>query len=1271
MTDSTFDELVVAPSRRHGIGTRLKLAFALAAASTVLAAGSAIWMFQQVDTVLSHLTSQHIPSSLSTAQLNAVGQSLSAALAELTMVESTTTQLPAQQRVNTLLADMSKQLAQMGTVDRNMRIEVEKTMRSLQLNATNLRQLVLGRLELDQRQRALSTRADEVVRIVGRLLASRMARPDEVDRGRHRQEPMLTGRLQLQTDVEQMANLIRLAERAAGTSQLMATQTAFRQCYDRALTTLHDLPASTELKHQFNTLHSIADGMDGMFRASDQQLGLLRITRQMLTENRQLVAQLSTMLIELNTRHDQEMDRQLRELTVQLHVSTLGLAGLMLISLLLSLGLGSIYVGRNVVGRLADVARSMREIAAGRLDGPLPKQGDDEIGDMAHALDVFRDVILQLKEQSEGMARSEARLWSILAASPFPLWISNLETGRLIYSDRRFGELFKLGTISGDEPLEIAQLFAERGAYADLQIQLRSQPSISDLELQLRALTGELVWVMLSAVRIQYADQAAVFGALQDISGRKQAEEQQRLAKEAAEAATRAKSAFLANMSHELRTPLAAILGYTHLMQQTSLTQRQQSLQQKVGTSATTLLELIDSILDFSKIEAGKLELETVDFDLQQVLDRVTSIATLQADAKGLSLVIAVDPMVPTALRGDPLRLGQVLLNLVNNAIKFTNQGKVMVTIATGDMSERQVELQCSVKDTGIGMTGTQMATIFQSFTQADSSTTRRFGGTGLGLAICRELIHQMEGEIDVSSQPGQGTVFRFNIWLQRASHQLPLLENKNCLQGMSALVVDDNAAAGRAVMEWLTGWGMAVRLASNGEIALQLLSATQDSIALPQVDLITLEQSLPVMDGVDTARQVTEMAQTNGQPKPKVILLVSHALAADAALPVGVDAVLQKPIRQGALQEMVLRLLGHTPAVAAAPAGRTALRAELQGMRILLVEDNDILCEFEVDLLSSMGVLLTVAKDGQQAVDLMANRDFHVDAVLMDVQMPVLDGLEATRMIRHLPGREQLPIIAMTAHAIDTERQRCFDAGMNDHISKPIDPDRLARALVQAVYPSVQMGENCMPRMGPDLPVLPGLDLVTALHRLGGKTTFLRRMLSRFRTGYSDAAHRLRELLDSVQYDDARRYAHSLKGVAATLGADRVATVATDIEQRINRREPDGIERELQELDAGLAVVLSSIDSWLPPCPQPAVVLPPGSARIEAISSLDELDALLRLRSISARRRFGEFSALIAAVDEAAARDIAIALERLDFPSARRYLAPVLAHYAERNDST
>ncbi|MBB5016834.1 PAS domain S-box-containing protein [Chitinivorax tropicus] len=1251
----------MSPPIRLGLGRRMQIAFALAAAITGFLAISALWIFRDVDASLRVLQEQNLPAELHVAELNASAHALSASLAALAMADRPTDKVPAQQQIDQLLTTIDQQIGLVLTSEREARIQLERLIRTMRLNANNTRQLVDGRADLYVRRQVKLDAIEQAAAVIRQQLLVTTGSPAQI--------------MQLSGELGQLSGLLSAASQAQDEQQLAMYHDAYTPHLQRLQYLVHSLPATRQqvVRTALAPFEEAIVPGDGLIALYGLRLGLDRITLQLLQENQQLTQEISSLLTHVASDNRQDTVALLDDRRYVLQRGSVQFGVILLVALALFFWVGYVYVGR-VIMRLERLQQGVQDIVTGRTTGSLVMQDaeDDEILALSNSLDRFRDLIQQLREQSEGLARSEARLWSIFEASPFPLWISNLETGYLIYLDHRFAELFKLGQERGGSGLDISQLFAERGAYAELQCLMNTQHRISDRELQLRAVDGTLVWVMLSAVRIQYADQQAIFGALQDISGRKQAEEQQRRAKESAEAATRAKSAFLANMSHELRTPLAAILGYAHLMQQTSLTQRQQSLQQKVSASATTLLELIDSILDFSKIEAGRLELESVDFNLQQVLDRVASIATVQAEAKGLSLVIAVDPSVPMALKGDPLRLGQILLNLVNNAIKFTLRGKVMVTVVPGESTDQQVELQCCVKDTGIGMSEAQMATIFQSFTQADSSTTRRFGGTGLGLAICRELIHKMEGEIDVSSLLGQGTLFSFNVWLQRATLQSAASDDGHGLHGLTAMVVDHNVATGRELADWLSGWGMKVRHVSSGEIALQLLLAAQESIALSPVDLVLIEQSLPALDGVDTARKLAQQMRSGRLVCPKVMLLVSNPLAANAGNPEGVDATLQKPVGQAELQSMVMQVLGQLSSRPVSPPCRATLRAELRGMRILVVEDNDILCEFEVDLLSSMGVLPIVAVNGKQAVDLLADPETHVDAVLMDVQMPIMDGLAATRLIRRLPGREQLPIIAMTAHAIDTEKQRCFDAGMNDHISKPIDPDRLAGALVHAVYPSVAAGSVPMPTHLPDVPDLPGLDLNAALQRLGGKVAFLRRMLNRFRTGYPDAAHRLRELSDSVQYDEARRYAHSLKGLAGTLGATQVAELASMIEPKMAQHSSDGMDQLLIDLAAELDVVLNSIDSWLPPRSEMPVKSDHAlDGRDDAAPQLNELDALLRVRSISARRRFQELQALVAAVDESVAIDMGTALESLDFPEAQRLLGRILAYYAERNPSS
>jgi signal transduction histidine kinase/CheY-like chemotaxis protein len=531
-----------------------------------------------------------------------------------------------------------------------------------------------------------------------------------------------------------------------------------------------------------------------------------------------------------------------------------------------------------------------------------------------------------------------------------------------------------------------------------------------------------------------------------------------------AEEASRAKSDFLANMSHEIRTPMNAILGMSQLALRTGLDARQHNYVQKVHAAAESLLGIVNDILDFSKIEAGKLDVERVDFDLADVLDNLASVLGLKTDEKGLELLYVEPPDLPHALVGDPLRLNQVLLNLGNNAVKFTDRGEVVLSVQVQAHGPGWVTLRFEVRDTGIGIDQVQRERLFQPFEQADASTSRRHGGTGLGLAISRQLVRLMGGELDVASEPGRGS--RFFFTLRFALQQTPLggapLRHAG-LQGSRALVVDDNAAARELLVEMVELLGLRADSAVDGYDGVQKV-VQADADGAPY-DIVLLDWKMPGMDGVDCVKRIHEVRVHHRAPTVMMLTAFSReeVLRRLAEQRVQIAALLTKPVTPSTLFEASCRALGVAPAAATRAQRRqgalVAHQSRLQGARLLLVEDNEINRELALDLLAAEGINVAVALDGRQALEVLARERF--DAVLMDCQMPVMDGFAATRELRKHARWRDLPVIAMTANAMVGDRQKALDAGMDDHIAKPINVDQMFATLARWVGPRVQQTKD------------------------------------------------------------------------------------------------------------------------------------------------------------------------------------------------------------------
>ena len=674
-------------------------------------------------------------------------------------------------------------------------------------------------------------------------------------------------------------------------------------------------------------------------------------------------------------------------------------------------------------------------------------------------------------------------------------------------------------------------------------------------------------------------------------------------AKLAAEAAATAKSVFLANMSHELRTPLNAVSGMTYLALQTELDSRQRFYVENIHGAAENLLRIINDILDFSKIEAGRLELEQTGFDLDDVMARVAGLIGKAAEEKGLELLFAPMHDVPTALVGDPLRLTQVLANLGTNAIKFTHAGEVTIGVRALQQQGDEVLLHFWVKDSGIGMDEAQQARLFQSFSQADASTTRRYGGTGLGLAISRALVQMMRGSIRVESSPGAGSTFhfeaRFGLNSEPAASHKPSPEE---LLGARALVVDDNAAAREILAGMATHLGMRVDSARGCEQALGMID---DAHRLGQgYDVVLMDWKMPGIDGVGCLRSMRERQAARDPRAPEVpAMIMVTAFSREQALRearehgVPVHSVLTKPVTPSRLLETVGHALQRRPeAPAPAPRSRrdeldASARERLAGSRILLVEDNEMNQQLMQALLGRWGIDVAISGNGREALDLLA-RDADFDAVLMDCQMPLMDGYQATQELRRRPALAQLPVIALTANAMREDRDKALRSGMNDHIAKPVDMPRMLDTLARWIHPAARRqaeGAGSTPAPAPTpTPTpgaaaaqtppggLPGIDLEAGVAACGGDAALHRTLLWQFAKAHDGFVARMAGLLRVGDRQSARLAAHTLKGDAGNIGATRLRAAAHGLESALRKGH------DASQVDAALAVATSKLQEVL-----------------------------------------------------------------------------------------
>ena len=815
--------------------------------------------------------------------------------------------------------------------------------------------------------------------------------------------------------------------------------------------------------------------------------------------------------------------------------------------------------GMMVVSAVHDISERLAAEAAIR-----------ESEERLHAAAVAAELVLwEYRPKSNDVFTNQH--WAELLHYGVEQWLSVADTGKGRWFSLKGGMTSWRELIHSDDKERVVAQFVDmiKGATNNVKCRYR-----------LRCGNGHWKWVMVSGQVIEQDENGLaerILGVMTDINEEMLLQHQLIEARDEAESATKTKSAFLATMSHEIRTPMNAIIGMSHLALNTALNPKQQSYIEKVKTAAESLLGIINDILDFSKIEAGRLKLEHVPFELENVLESVATLTSFKAEEKGLELLFNIDAETPLALIGDPLRLGQVLTNLIGNAIKFTQRGEIVVTVQPTRTASSDTHIRFSVSDTGIGMTEVQQGALFKPFSQADSSTTRKFGGTGLGLAISKTLVELMGGHITVRSEVGQGSEFSFVVPLARQRSPQPQpTRSMSTLQHRRVLVVDDNHTAGEILAVMLHNIGFSVTYVASAAEALIKLK----HVDTPQAfDLVMVDWKMPEMTGIEMIRAMKELPLYHELPKVVMVTAYGRDDAMHAAQGLEVCSFLTKPVTPSSLLDAVMLALGNDVIARSLsqPKNISAERAitHLKGAHILLVEDNKVNQELATELLESNGLQVTLCENGQQAVDIL-RKGAEFDGVLMDCNMPVMDGYTATLRIREMPEHHALPIIAMTANALTTDKEQALAAGMNDHIPKPIDIDEMFTTMAKWVTPRQPMPpgeETSAPQSALTLEndvALPldiaGIDIVAGLARAQGNSVLYRKLLR--------SAHEAIEALSpnlSAESEETLRFAlHTLRGLAGNIGANRLADACQRLEHAIVTQQPSPQATALfwQELD-------------------------------------------------------------------------------------------------------
>ncbi|MFC2130346.1 response regulator, partial [Bacteroidota bacterium] len=828
----------------------------------------------------------------------------------------------------------------------------------------------------------------------------------------------------------------------------------------------------------------------------------------------------------------------------------------------------------------------------------------------------------EMKEAGAKLKESQENIQRVLDTAPAGLAIVDLENGKPLLVNQAICDILDIAFEDALE-LDTRTIYADPFVRDKVFFELQKNGKIIDMEVEFKKVrSGKHFWALFSMLPFKYLGKETTIVSYYDVTEMKELQIEIEKAMETAEAATEAKSYFLANMSHEIRTPMNAVIGLTHLALQTDLNKKQKDYLEKIDRSAKSLLEIINDILDFSKIEAGKLSIELIEFDLEQVLNTISSLITYKAQDKGLEILFTVAKEVPMNMIGDPLRLGQILTNLASNAVKFTSEGEIIIFVRLMERLEDGFKIEFSVQDTGIGMTEKQISNLFESFSQADVSTTRKYGGTGLGLSISKKLVELMKGDIKVESEPGAGSIFSFTAEFGEPES----IKNRDLvpavdLRDMKVLVCDDNETAREILREALESFSFKVTTVNSAAEAIKELEASRQ---LPY-ELVLMDWKMPEIDGIEASKMIIN--NHNISKTPVILMVTAYSMdnIIKKAEKIGIAGFLEKPVGYSMLYDTIMEVFGEDVKRSIKPK-RTGTKyydtlETIKGAKILLVEDNEINQQVATELLEQAGFNMEIANNGKEALDKCRNMEESVyNIILMDLQMPVMDGYSATGEIRKLAGFKTLPIVAMTADAMTGVKEKCLEAGMTDFLTKPIDPDKVFGMLARWVRPEKVKREASKKVQTKkevqdiEMPEFKDVDTEEGLKRIGGNKELYLKLLEKFYINNKTIIDEIRETYLSGDIQTAVRLAHTIKGNAGYLGMGNIQKASEKLEALLGSGDID-LTESIKEFAKVLEPVIGEMSEYCRKrleepdfeCPEVSVELNSKKLR-ELISELIEL---------------------------------------------------------------